>query len=156
MDTGGKKSSLMFENQNKRKTRGRTSASGQVANVFYDCKSPDSIGSDDKEIDMQRLNSYDPSYKKTRIQSIIRVEADADQEVNEGQGSELDKEICEKCGSQTYIAPNQGKSSAAEDPYVSWVCCDRCSKWYHAPCVGLDEATLMNQEEWYCCRGTDH
>ena len=67
--------------------------------MFYDCKSPDSIDSDDKEIDVQRLDSYNPSYKKTRIQSIIRAEPDADQEVNEGQGSELDKEICEKCGS---------------------------------------------------------
>ena len=47
--------------------------------MFYDCKSPDSIGPDDKEIDMQRLDSYNPSYKKTRMHPIIRAEADVDQ-----------------------------------------------------------------------------
>ena len=63
------------------------------------------------------------------------------QELNEDQGEELetDKEVCQKCGSNSYIPTptNIGQVSTVEDPYVEWVCCDGCFKWYHAPCVGL-------------------
>ena len=47
------------------------------------------------------------------------------QELNEDQGSELetDKEVCSKCGSNSYIPTptNIGQVSTVEDPYVEWV-----------------------------------
>ena len=64
--------------------------------------------------------------------------------------SENDKEgICQTCHSNNYVA-EPGPTPQQEDR-VLWVSCDRCEKWYHAPCVGIDAHTFDENKEWYCC-----
>ena len=91
------------------------------------------------------------NHTSVREEAIYRNGAEPESNAEEIE-SEYDNEVCQKCQSNSYIPVNSGKSLAAEDSFVQWVCCDGCSKWYHAPCAGLSAADLANEEEWYCCK----
>ena len=52
-----------------------------------------------------------------------------------------DKEgVCQACGSLNYVAPPG--PTPAQEATVLWVGCERCDRWYHAPCMNIDAATF--------------
>ena len=59
------------------------------------------------------------------------------------------QECCAACNSSIYMAPPTATPALEEN--VLWLQCERCEKWYHAPCVGVDPATFDEDKEWYCC-----
>ena len=58
-------------------------------------------------------------------------------------------ECCQACNSSNYMAPPTATPAQEQD--VLWLQCERCEKWYHAPCVGVDANTFDADKEWYCC-----
>ena len=71
--------------------------------------------------------------------------------LRDGEMPESDKEgVCQVCNSSNYVADAPGPTPAQENN-VLWVSCDRCEKWYHAPCVGIDANTFDEDKEWFCC-----
>ena len=79
----------------------------------------------------------------------------ADVDMLRGDGAaESDKEgICSACHSSNYVAPPG--PTPAQETNVLWVSCDRCLKWYHAPCVGIEASTFDENKDWYCCEPSE-
>ena len=64
-------------------------------------------------------------------------------------GASSDKEgVCQACHSLNYVAPPG--PTPAQETTVLWVGCERCDRWYHAPCVGIDTATFDRKKPWFC------
>ena len=36
------------------------------------------------------------------------------------------------------------------DPHVAMICCDKCSKWYHKKCMGIELNVNLHGVKWYC------
>ena len=58
------------------------------------------------------------------------------------------QECCAACNSS--ICNEAPAATPALEQNVLWLQCERCEKWYHAPCVGVDAANFDEDKEWYC------
>lgn len=60
------------------------------------------------------------------------------------------KDICSACGHEN--PPVKGRRKKGNKSAIGWVCCDGCSKWFHATCVRIGTSLLEAADNyWFFC-----
>lgn len=67
-----------------------------------------------------------------------------------GRDDEIDHDDGSACAALKCLHPT-GK-------LVSWVACDKCNKWFHQSCVGIDSKSLDKEDKYFCdvCRNNSN
>lgn len=62
------------------------------------------------------------------------------------------EDICSLCKSANPPGVKKGRAMLKVKSKINWICCDRCSHWYHSLCVRINDSLMQDVANYtfYC------